>query len=87
MGQSHDLSKKSLNPLFGDGNIPKNKDINNFTKDIQSVTPTQAYISSKRKKVARLNGFRTFADIPNEQPFGAKIDRNHDMVALLRNSY
>lgn len=87
MGQSHDLSKKSINPLFGDGNIPKNKDINNFTKDIQCRTPSQAYISQKRKKVSRLLGFKTYADIPEEQPFGIKVDRNHDMVALLRNSY
>ena len=87
MGHSNDASKKSLNPLFGDGNIPKNKDMNNFTKDIQSLTPSQAYISQKRKKMARLLGFKTHQDIPEEQPFGVKLDRNHDMVALLRNSY
>lgn len=33
MSQS-DKSSSKAHPLFGDGNIPKNKDMNNFTKAI-----------------------------------------------------
>lgn len=72
--------------MFGD-NIPKNKDINGFTKEIQNVTPVQTYMQKRFLRSAHKEGFRTVTDLPETHSFGRSYSRDHDMVALLTNSY
>ena len=40
VGSSAAGSEQKAHPLFGDGNIPKNKDMNAFTDKIQDYTPS-----------------------------------------------
>lgn len=76
---------KAAHPLFGDGNIPKNKDVNGFTKDISQITPLEKYMKHKFHRSAQKEGFKTVKDIPEDFTFGKIVDRNHDMLALLTN--
>ena len=76
----------SHHPLFGD-HIPKNKDMNGFTKDIQSVTSVQSYMQKRFLRSAHKEGFKTVSDLPDNHSFGKSPQRQHDMVALLTNSY
>jgi len=76
-----------VNPLFGDGNIPKNKDVNGFTKEIQCKTPVQEYMERRFLRTAHSQGFKTFSDFPGDHSFGKSLHRDHDMVALLTNKY
>lgn len=75
-----------MHPLFGD-NIPKNKDINGFTKEIQCITPVQNYMRKRFLRSAHKDGFKTVTDLPEDHKFGMSQRKNHDMVALLSNSY
>jgi len=64
-------------PLFGDGNIPKNKDMNGFTKSIQDKTAGEEYLKQRRGS----------QNVPSELSFGQHTGEQHDLVAILRNSY
>ena len=72
--------------LFGD-NIPKNKDINGFTKEIQNITQVQTYMQKRFMRSAQKEGFKTITDLPESHAFGKSLTRDHNMVALLTNSY
>ena len=56
-------------PVFDEGHIPKNKDVNAFTADVQRQTPTQQFISYRRAK-APVKGMRSYLDLPREHSFG-----------------
>lgn len=53
-----------------DGIIPKNKDLNNFTKDIQDLTPASSYFRKKSYSSAHKEGFKTYLDVPEDHIFG-----------------
>ncbi|CDW82666.1 ef hand family protein [Stylonychia lemnae] len=84
-GQSQKESAAKAHPLFGDGNIPKNKDVNSFQRDIQDITPIRAYMQKRIHSPFDRMGNQTFASF--NDAFGISSKRNHDMVALLTNSY
>lgn len=75
------------NPLFGDGNIPKNKDVNGFTREVQSKSAVQEYMERRFLRTAHSQGFRTSSDLPSDHSFGKRLRRDHDMVAILTNKY
>lgn len=58
------------NKLFGDGNIPKNKDMNGFTKDVQKTSLLQTYLKKRFKRSASKEGQTTFMDLPHSHSFG-----------------
>ena len=44
--QGRDVIRKNL--VFDEGKIPKNKNMNGFTQDVQKDTPTKEFMSSKK---------------------------------------